>query len=132
MISKEQKKAIANRIKITLATKGMTNQQLADRLGVSRQIISSYKAGKLPSDLAPMAKALDVDTDWLINGAEGPILLTVTYKDRYQQRIYCSNYEIKNGIIKAVNEYTKAVYIINMPEVLCIEAKRTGEHGPEE
>lgn len=62
--------------RIALARKqaGMTQEQLGERLGVSRQAVSKWEAGQTNPDLAyvvEMCRLFGVSSDWLLLGEEG-------------------------------------------------------------
>ena len=59
---------IGERIKERRKAKGLTQENLAKKLGVTRQIISYYETSRIPSagDLAFLAKELDTTTDYLL------------------------------------------------------------------
>lgn len=80
-----------------METQGMTSEQLAQRVGCTRQTIHRYRSGKaLPKvDLAlRIAEALDVDVGLLLLGIQGPPDLSDCIR---QIRELISKYEENTG-----------------------------------
>ena len=51
---------------------GFKQQELADKIGVSRQVLSNWERGYTPVDVegvASLAKALEVSSDYLLHGS---------------------------------------------------------------
>ena len=64
---------ISDRIQSLRKAKGMTQEQLADALGVSRQAVSKWEAEQSMPDLeriVAMAEYFDVTTDYILRGIE--------------------------------------------------------------
>jgi transcriptional regulator with XRE-family HTH domain len=62
---------LGTRVKIVRGRAGLSQKELADRIGMSRDRISDYENGAaIPSDvLRAICDALDVSSDWLLFGA---------------------------------------------------------------
>lgn len=61
---------MSEKIQYSRRRAGLSQEQLADRLGVSRQAVSKWETGEAMPDatkLAPLAKALGVSVDWLLS-----------------------------------------------------------------
>lgn len=69
--------SLADRLKLARETKGLSQQQLADRVGVSQSTIGNLEAGTRQSarKLPQIADALGVNALWLSEG-RGPMALT--------------------------------------------------------
>ena len=66
---------LANRIQTLRKTKGISQEELADRLGVSRQAVSKWESEQSSPDLERiilMSEYFDVTTDYLLKGIEAP------------------------------------------------------------
>ena len=64
---------ISDRIQSLRKARGITQEQLADAVGVSRQAVSKWEAGQSGPDLeriVAMAEYFDVTTDYLLRGIE--------------------------------------------------------------
>lgn len=64
---------LGNRIKEARLNKNLTQQDLANRLGTSKSVISGYEAGKndpAQSMVLKISEALDVSINWLMFGKE--------------------------------------------------------------
>ena len=64
---------IADRIQSLRKTKGMSQEQLADAVGVSRQSVSKWESEQTMPDLdkiVAMSDIFDVTTDYLLKGIE--------------------------------------------------------------
>ena len=64
---------ISDRIQSLLKARGITQEQLADAVGVSRQAVSTWEAEQSVPDLeriVAMAEYFDVTTDYLLRGIE--------------------------------------------------------------
>ena len=64
---------ISDRIQSLRKAKGITQEQLADAVGVSRQAVSKWEAEQSVPDLervVAMAEFFDVTTDYLLRGIE--------------------------------------------------------------
>lgn len=60
---------MSEKIQYSRRRAGLSQEQLADRLGISRQAVSKWETGEAMPDatkLAPLAKALGVSVDWLL------------------------------------------------------------------
>lgn len=69
-------KEIGLRIKSAREGKGMTLQEVADKVGIAKSTVQRYEAGliekiKLPV-VSSIAKALDVDPAWVIGKTDEP------------------------------------------------------------
>ena len=67
---------LADRIQALRKTKGMSQEELADRLGVSRQAVSKWETGQSTPDLervAGMSRLFEITVDELLTG-EAPVL----------------------------------------------------------
>jgi len=88
---------IADRIQNLRRTKGMSQEQLADAIGVSRQAVSKWESEQAMPDLEKiviMSEVFDVTTDYLLKGIE-PVAETshMTVGDVLDQKILTE----KNG-----------------------------------
>ena len=64
---------IADRIQRLRKTKGMSQEELADRVGVSRQAVSKWESGQSMPDMdkiVVMSDYFEVTTDYLLKGKE--------------------------------------------------------------
>lgn len=64
---------ISDRIQSLRKAKGITQEQLADAVGVSRQAVSKWEAEQSVPDLervVAMAEYFDVTTDYILRGIE--------------------------------------------------------------
>ncbi|HIS67214.1 MAG TPA: helix-turn-helix transcriptional regulator, partial [Candidatus Scatomorpha merdipullorum] len=64
---------ILDRIQALRRSRGITQEQLADAVGVSRQAVSKWEAEQASPDLeriVAMAEFFDVTTDYLLRGIE--------------------------------------------------------------
>lgn len=71
----DAEKVFADHLNAQMEAQGMTSEQLAQRVGCTRQTIHRYRSGKaLPKvDLAlRIAEALDIDVGLLLLGIQGP------------------------------------------------------------
>src|SRR5262245_2516491 len=71
----ETLKEIAVRVRQRRDEKGFTQEQLAQRAGVSKSFISEIEAGTRGASglkYLAIADALDVEVQWLLTGAEQP------------------------------------------------------------
>lgn len=62
---------IAERIKGLRKSKGLSQEELADRIGVSRQAVSKWESGQNvpdPDKIILLSGALEVTTDYLLLG----------------------------------------------------------------
>ena len=62
---------IAERIKVLRKSKGLSQEELADRIGVSRQAVSKWESGHNvpdPEKIILLSAALEVTTDYLLLG----------------------------------------------------------------
>lgn len=82
--------------RIILARKqaGLTQEQLGERLGVSRQAVSKWESGQANPDVAyisEMCKLFDVSADWLLLGKEPNIDSTGTASEELppREKTYC-------------------------------------------
>ena len=67
---KERRKQFGLRVKMMRSLNGMTQPQLAEKLGVTVQAVSSYETGKTEPTvkiLISLARALHVSADWLLD-----------------------------------------------------------------
>ena len=72
--SDDRPKAVGQRIRLARAQAGVTQAQLAERLGVSYQQVNKYERGQnIPSGLAflDIAQALKASVGWLLGEDEG-------------------------------------------------------------
>lgn len=73
--------AFADRISMLRVKKGLSQQQLAQQLGVKRSIISYYESGdRLPSldVLIEMSRVFNVTTDYLLKGKDSERIISVS------------------------------------------------------
>lgn len=78
---------IAERIKKERLNKGLTQQEVADKMGRSRSLICKLETGELPPNelyLSELARALNVSTDYLLRGENSRGMVTF-YKDYYDR-----------------------------------------------
>ncbi len=64
---------IADRIQSLRKSKGMSQEELADRIGVSRQAVSKWESEQATPDLEKvviMSEIFEVTTDYLLKGIE--------------------------------------------------------------
>ncbi|MGN1031444.1 MAG: helix-turn-helix domain-containing protein [Butyricicoccaceae bacterium] len=64
---------LADRIQSLRKTKGISQEELADRLGVSRQAVSKWESGQSMPDLnkiIALSEYFEVTTDYLLKGTE--------------------------------------------------------------
>ena len=64
---------MANRIQYLRKTKGMSQEELADRMGVSRQAVSKWESEQSTPDLEKiiiMSELFGVTTDYILKGTE--------------------------------------------------------------
>lgn len=64
---------VSDRIQALRKSRGITQEQLADAVGVSRQVVSKWEAEQASPDLeriVAMAEFFDVTTDYLLRGIE--------------------------------------------------------------
>lgn len=64
---------IAERIKVLRKSKGLSQEELAERIGVSRQAISKWESGRTvpdPDKIILLSAALEATTDYLLLGKE--------------------------------------------------------------
>lgn len=64
---------VAERIQALRKAKGISQEELADKLGVSRQAVSKWKSGQSSPDLEKillLSTCFDVTTDYLLKGIE--------------------------------------------------------------
>ena len=74
LADKEQREQFGARVKMMRTLLGMTQPQLAEKLGVTTQAVSIYETGRREPgfrNLIGLSKALGVSIDWLI-GNEPP------------------------------------------------------------
>ena len=64
---------IADRIQSLRKTKGISQEELADKVGVSRQAVSKWESGQSAPDLEKiiiMSECFGVTTDYILKGIE--------------------------------------------------------------
>lgn len=64
---------MANRIQYLRKTNGMSQEELADRMGVSRQAVSKWESEQSTPDLEKiiiMSELFGVTTDYILKGTE--------------------------------------------------------------
>ena len=70
----------SERVKILRDSKGLSQKELADKLGMTRSLVSTYENGqKMPTygKLIKLARVFDVSTDYLL-GVENESLLDLS------------------------------------------------------
>lgn len=75
------KPAFADRITKLRMDKGLSQQQLAQQLGVKRSVVSYYESGdRLPSlnVLMEMSRVFNVSTDYLLKGKDASRVIHVS------------------------------------------------------
>ena len=73
--------AFADRITKLRVNKGLSQQQLAQQLGVKRSVVSYYESGdRLPSldVLMEMSRVFNVGTDYLLRGKDASRIIHVS------------------------------------------------------
>lgn len=66
---------LANRIQSLRKQKGLSQEELADRLGVSRQAVSKWESAQSVPDvekIIALSEFFEVTTDYLLKGTEAP------------------------------------------------------------
>ena len=69
---------IADRIKCLRKNKGLSQEELADKVGVSRQAVSKWESEQSPPDIEKiinMSELFEVTTDYILKGIE-PVSMT--------------------------------------------------------
>lgn len=64
---------IADRIQILRKSRGISQEELADKMGVSRQAVSKWESEQSSPDIdkiVPLSEYFDVTTDYLLKGIE--------------------------------------------------------------
>ena len=127
---------LRTRLKESREKAGMTQKQLADKIGVSTQTISTYEREKIPTleNLVAIAETLNVSVDWLLGKEqEKPqskpenladiFLMIETLEEYLMQSVEIKrNEEEIYDIDCARDSYTKVTYDMifhNCPEELC-------------
>lgn len=75
---------IAERIKALRKSKGLSQEELAERIGVSRQAISKWESGRTvpdPDKIILLSAALEATTDYLLLGKEDVVESKKTQQD---------------------------------------------------
>ncbi len=65
--------AVGNRIRDLRDRRGFKQQELADKIGVSRQVLSNWERGYTPVDseeLPKLSNLLEVSTDYILHGKD--------------------------------------------------------------
>ena len=91
------------RIKMLRMSKGLTQQEFADRLKVSRSNIANYENGnRAPVDamVSLICKEFNVNEDWLRYGKE-PMRLALSRDEEIEEMV--------NSAMRGSNEFKKAV-----------------------
>ena len=76
--------AFGERIAILRVTKGLSQSQLSQMLGVKRSVVSYYESGdRLPSFdvLIEMSRVFNVSTDYLLKGKDAERIISVSDLD---------------------------------------------------
>lgn len=69
---------MANRIQYLRKTKGLSQEELADKVGVSRQAVSKWESEQSTPDIEKiisMSELFEVTTDYILKGIE-PVNMT--------------------------------------------------------
>lgn len=103
--------SFGNNIKILRKEKGITQEQLADMLGVSRQAVSKWESdsGYPETDkLLVLAKALETSLDYLMNNETENVLKSENMK------IQDENASVSNGKAQCSIQIPKKLYIMDV------------------
>ena len=79
---------LKDRIALARKQAGLSQEQLGEKLGVSRQAVSKWEAGQSNPDLtyvAEMCRLFGVSSDWLLLGEEG--IRAVDYRETSHYQI---------------------------------------------
>lgn len=85
-----EKEEIAQKIRILRKTRGLTQQQLADKLSVKRATISNYEIGRRSphiKELEEIAEALNVSLDYFGFGGSAAVDLVARAKVLFESDI---------------------------------------------
>ena len=84
---------MANRIQYLRKTKGLSQEELADKVGVSRQAVSKWESEQSTPDIEKiisMSELFEVTTDYILKGIE-PVNMTNKKNNIFSILRICSN-----------------------------------------
>jgi len=128
-MAEKTKIIMGNRIKNLRELSGLTQKELAEKVGISNASLSNYEKDINEPTLAITARLADVfgvSTDYLINGNTEPVERIIESKTglstesvRFLKRIknYCDNESIKNPLNELIE---KADFQDGINELLCM------------